>query len=126
MTAMLIGELSKQTGLSKDTIRFYEKLGLIVAISNNMGTKCYKKYSLETVERLSTIVQGKGLGFTLSEIKQLIDEWGDDKISKRDLIEIVEHKIEEIITKKQQLESIETYLVNKLSKLNEEFLSELS
>jgi MerR family transcriptional regulator, copper efflux regulator len=117
---MLIGELSKQTGLSKDTIRFYEKLGLISAVSNDVSTKSYKKYSLETIERLSTIVQGKGLGFTLSEIKQLLDEWGEGEISKRDLIEIVERKIEEVIKKKQQLESIETYLVNKLSKLNVE------
>jgi MerR family transcriptional regulator, copper efflux regulator len=117
---MLIGELSKQTGLSKDTIRFYEKLGLITASSNDMETKCYKKYSLETIERLSTIVQGKGLGFTLSEIKQLLDEWGEGEISKRDLIEIIERKIEEVIKKKQQLESIETYLISKLSKLNVE------
>jgi MerR family transcriptional regulator, copper efflux regulator len=121
---MLIGELSKQTGLSKDTIRFYEKLGLISAISNDVSTKSYKKYSLETIERLSTIVQGKGLGFTLSEIKQLLDEWGGGEISKRDLIEIVERKIAEIIKKKQQLESIETYLVNKLSKLHEEISSD--
>jgi MerR family transcriptional regulator, copper efflux regulator len=117
---MLIGELSKQTGLSKDTIRFYEKLGLITAISNDVSTKSYKKYSLETIERLSTIVQGKGLGFTLSEIKQLLDEWGEGEISKRDLIEIIERKIEEVIKKKQQLESIETYLISKLSKLNVE------
>jgi MerR family transcriptional regulator, copper efflux regulator len=119
---MLIGELSKQTGLSKDTIRFYEKLGLIAAISNDVSTKSYKKYSLETIDRLSTIVQGKGLGFKLSEIKQLLDEWGGGEISKQDLIEIIERKIEEVIKKKQQLESIETYLVNKLSKLNQEIL----
>ncbi len=123
---MLIGELSKQTGLSKDTIRFYEKLGLITAISNEMEKKSYKKYSSETIERLSTIAQGKGLGFTLGEIKQLLDDWGDGEISKRDLVNIVERKIEEVINKKQQLESIETYLINKLSKLNEEVLSECS
>lgn len=121
---MLIGELSKQTGLSKDTIRFYEKLGLITSISNDLGTKSYKKYSLETIERLATIVQGKGLGFTLNEIKQLLDEWGGGEISKRDLIEIIERKIEEVVKKKQQLESIETYLVNKLSKLNAEISSD--
>jgi MerR family transcriptional regulator, copper efflux regulator len=114
---MLIGDLSKQTGLSKDTIRFYEKLGLIAASNHEMKTKSYKRYSLDTIERLSMIVQGKGLGFTLGEIKQLLDEWGGGEISKRDLIEIIERKIAEIIKKKQQLESIETYLVNKLSKL---------
>ncbi len=119
---MLIGELSKQTGLSKDTIRFYEKLGLITAISKDEGRKSYKRYGAETIERLSMIVQCKGLGFTLGEIKQLLDDWGGGEISKRDLIEIVERKIEEVIKKNQQLESIETYLVNKLSKLNKEIL----
>jgi MerR family transcriptional regulator, copper efflux regulator len=49
----------------------------------------------------------------------LLDEWGRGEISQRDLIEIIERKIEEVIKKKQQLESIETYLVNKLSKLNQ-------
>ncbi len=123
---MLIGELSRQTGLSKDTIRFYEKIGLITAISNEIGKKSYKRYSSETIDRLSMIAQGKGLGFTLGEIKQLLDDWGDGEISKRDLVNIVECKIEEVINKKQQLESIETYLINKLSKLNEEILSECS
>jgi DNA-binding transcriptional MerR regulator len=48
--------LPKQTGLSKDTIRFYEKLGLITSIAlstpspeNRQARKCYKKYSLETI-----------------------------------------------------------------------------
>jgi MerR family transcriptional regulator, copper efflux regulator len=69
--------------------------------------------------RLLCTTKGKGLGFTLGEIKQLLDEWGGGEISKRDLIEIVERKIKEVVKKKQQLESIETYLVNKLSKLNQ-------
>jgi tRNA G37 N-methylase TrmD len=41
----------------------------------------------------------------------LLDEWGGGEISKRDLIEIIERKIEEVVKKKQQLESIETYLL---------------
>lgn len=121
---MLIGELSKQTGLSKDTIRFYEKVGLISASDRRAGTKLYKEYSLETIERLRMITQGKGLGFTLSEIKQLLEEWGSGAMSKRDQVEVIERKIEEIAEKTQRLDAIKTYLVTKLSKLNEEVLSE--
>lgn len=55
VTKMLIGELSKKTGLSKDTIRFYEKLGLIAASDRQPGTKLYKEYSPEIVERLLMI-----------------------------------------------------------------------
>lgn len=121
---MLIGELSKKTGLSKDTIRFYEKMGLIAASDRRAGTRLYKEYSPETVDRLCMIVQGKGLGFTLSEMKQLLDEWGSGAISKQDQIKIIERKSEEIVEKTRQLDAIKIYLVGKLSKLKEEVLSE--
>jgi MerR family transcriptional regulator, copper efflux regulator len=131
VAAMLIGELSKQTGVSKDTIRFYEKLGLLVArreaspsVDRQAGTRLYKQYGPETVERLAMITQGKGLGFTLSEIKQLLDDWGSGALSKRDQIQVIERKIEEIVEKREKLDAIETYLVTKLSKLNEEVRSE--
>ncbi|UAJ74557.1 MerR family transcriptional regulator (plasmid) [Synechocystis sp. PCC 7339] len=121
---MLIGELSKKTGLSKDTIRFYDKLGLISASDQRAGTRFYKKYSPGTVERLLMIVQGKELGFTLNEIKQLLDEWNSGGISKRDQIKIIERKIEEVETKTQQLDAIKNYLAVKLRKLSEEVFPE--
>ena len=88
------------------------------------GTRLYKEYSPETVERLLMIAHGKRLGFTLSEIKQLLDEWSDGAISKMDQITIIERKIEEVAEKTQQLDAIKSYLVAKLSKLNEEVSSE--
>jgi MerR family transcriptional regulator, copper efflux regulator len=124
VAAMLMGELSKKTGVSKDTIRFYEKLGLIVGSSREAGTRLYKEYGPETVERLAMITQGKGLGFTLSEIKQLLDDWGSGALSKRDQIQVIERKIEEIVQKREKLDAIEAYLVTKLSKLNEDVRSE--
>jgi MerR family transcriptional regulator, copper efflux regulator len=120
---MLMGELSKKTGVSKDTIRFYEKLGLIVGSTREAGTRLYKEYGPETVERLAMITQGKGLGFTLSEIKQLLDDWGSGALSKRDQIQVIERKIEEIVEKREKLDAIEAYLIAKLSKLNEEVRS---
>ncbi len=119
VAVMLIGELSKKTGLSKDTIRFYEKIGLIVASDRRAGTRLYAEYSPETVERLLMIAQGKGLGFKLSEIKQLLDEYEGGALSKQAQIEIIERKVEEIVEKIQRLDTIKTYLVAKLSKLNE-------
>ncbi|MBI4780375.1 MAG: MerR family transcriptional regulator [Oscillatoriophycideae cyanobacterium NC_groundwater_1537_Pr4_S-0.65um_50_18] len=121
---MLIGELSKKTGLSKDTIRFYEKIGLITACDRRAGTRLYAEYSLETVERLLMIAQGKGLGFRLSEIKQLLDEWEGGALSQQNQIEIIDRKLEEIAEKTQQLNAIKTYLIAKRHKLNEEILAE--
>ncbi|KAB8320222.1 MerR family transcriptional regulator [Tolypothrix campylonemoides VB511288] len=117
---MLISELSKKTGLSKDTIRFYEKIGLIAASDRQAGSRIYKEYSVETIERLLVINQGKGLGFTLNEIKQLLDEWANNGIPKNEQIGIIERKIEEIAQKMQHLTEMKTYLVAKLSRLKQE------
>ncbi len=122
----MIGELSRTTGFSKDTIRFYEKIGLIAASERQAGTRIYKEYNQETVERLQIINQGKGLGFTLSELRQILDEWGSDAeaIPKREVIQILERKLEEVAEKVQQLDAIKTYIVTKLRRLNQEISSE--
>ncbi|MEL6903398.1 MAG: MerR family transcriptional regulator, partial [Cyanobacteria bacterium J06606_4] len=74
---MLIGELAKQSNLSKDTIRFYEKIGLLSAGERRAGSRVYKEFPPHTLMRLQLIRQAKKLGFTLSEIKGAIDSWED-------------------------------------------------
>lgn len=117
---MLIGELSKKTGLSKDTIRFYEKIGLITASDRKAGTRIYKEFNEETVERLLMINQGKKLGFKLKEIRQLLDEWGHASMPKHEQIRTIENKLEEVEEKMQQLGTIKSYLAAKLSKLKQD------
>ncbi len=68
---MLIGELSKRSGLSRDTIRYYERLLLIVVKDRPPGSH-YKNYGQEVFERLQQIQQLKGLGFTLNEVRRLL------------------------------------------------------
>lgn len=114
---MLIGELSKQTGLSKDTIRFYEKLGLIVATEREAGSRLYKEFDEDTIQRLFIIKQGQSLGFTLGEMKELADVWGTPSIPKREQLRIIAGKLEQITEKLQQLSDIQTFLKAKLNKL---------
>jgi MerR family transcriptional regulator, copper efflux regulator len=114
---MLIGELSKQTGLSKDTIRFYEKLGLIVATEREAGSRLYKEFDEDTIQRLFIIKQGQRLGFTLSEMKELADVWVSSSIPKRQQLTIIEGKLEQISEKLQQLGNIQKFLKSKLAKL---------
>ena len=75
---MLIGELSKQSSFSRDTIRFYEKLGLIQATTFDRKENNYKNYSTDTLERLGQIRQFKELSFTLTEIEGLLDAFGNE------------------------------------------------
>lgn len=124
---MLIGELSKKTGLTKDTIRFYEKMGLVVAYNRQAGTRLYKEFGEDMVQRLLLISQAKALGFTLKEIKQFVQEWGSHgMIPKYEQILIIERKLEEISQKMCKLSEVKTYLKAKLEQLmNESHLGNL-
>jgi MerR family transcriptional regulator, copper efflux regulator len=62
---MLIGTLSTLTGLSRDSLRFYEKRGLLQARRADNG---YRDYPEETVQWLGYVRTAQQLGFTLTEI----------------------------------------------------------
>lgn len=104
---MLIGELSKQTQLSLHTIRYYEKSGLIkgkrptASNSNN-----YLDYDKDCVDRLLLIRDAKSVGFTLAEIKALVDVWFSNRISKSKKIDILNKKSLEIENKIKELNGI--------------------
>lgn len=91
---MLIGELSKRSGLSRDTIRYYEKLMLLAAANRNVGND-YKNYGYDALERLHHIQQLKDIGFTLREIRQLLAGGGNHHPC-RDLPLQLTQKIENI------------------------------
>ncbi len=67
---MTIGRVANVAGVSIDTIRFYERQGLIVAPRRSFSG--YRNYSDDVLDRLRFIVDAKRLGFTLKEIKELL------------------------------------------------------
>jgi MerR family transcriptional regulator, copper efflux regulator len=115
---MLIGELAKKTELSKDTIRFYQKIGLIRHIGRQSSQNNYKQYDSTTVERLKLIKRAKELGFTLNEIAMAIDAWQGNKLSKTEKIQIFQNKIVDIDRRIDNLNQIKAYLQSKLDLLD--------
>jgi MerR family transcriptional regulator, copper efflux regulator len=111
MNGMTIGKLAKQTGVSAETIRFYERQGLIEpplrADSN------YRIYPDGEVGRLKFIKRAKNLGFSLSEIKELLNLRHDPRATKGDVksrtvakIEDVSQKIDDLTRIKKALEQL--------------------
>lgn len=84
-----IGELSDVSGVSIDTIRFYEEKGLIKPYNRN--EKGYRFYGPSTSKKLQFIISAKELGFTLNEIKALINI----KINKKGKCSLALDKIKE-------------------------------
>jgi DNA-binding transcriptional MerR regulator len=93
---MLIGEISKQTGLSRDTIRFYEKQGLIVVPKKLRRENNYKDYPEEVVNKLRMIRLLQGHGFTLREIDTFFGKWQAEDASCKNLVHTLETKVRQI------------------------------
>ena len=104
---MLIGQLAKQTELSRDTIRFYEKIQLIQSITRNNG---YKDYPEQTLQQLHLIRTAKNLGFSLNEIKQILALTTQGEIPAIQVQDIFQDKLNMIDEKIEQLMNIKTML----------------
>jgi MerR family transcriptional regulator, copper efflux regulator len=112
---MLISELSEKTGVSKDTIRFYEKAGLLQPDMAARGENNYRQYTDKAIEELNFIKRAKTLGFTLKEIKKIIAEW--DFTSPEQAAKFIQLKLEQIEEKIEQLQQFKTHLLEKKAKL---------
>lgn len=109
---MLIGELSKRCGLSRDTIRFYEKNRLITIGRKERRYNNYKEYSEDTLQRLVTIKRIKGFGFTLNEVSELLELIDVKQATCDNVLDLFEEKVKKVDDKIHELISIRTLLLN--------------
>ena len=70
MKSLTIGQLARRAGVGVETVRFYERKGLLEEPSRRPSG--YRQYDEGVVDRLRFIRRGKELGFTLGEIKELL------------------------------------------------------
>ena len=66
-----IGELAARTGLTRDTIRYYERQGLLCSDAPVESTNDYRDYPEEAVERLQMIVEARGARFSVEDLQHL-------------------------------------------------------
>lgn len=93
---LLIGEFARQVGSSKDTIRFYTRLGLLSSSERLAGSRTYAVYGESQIERYEFIEFCKELGFTLKDIGQALKEMDAGTFSDRRRQTLVENKLVEI------------------------------
>jgi DNA-binding transcriptional MerR regulator len=117
-SAIQIGEAAQRSRLSIDTIRFYERRSLIPRASRTMGQ--FRLYSADDLARLTFIKQMQGLGFSLREIKQLLDLRDRGGHACRDVRDLLSSKLSEIRSKIRNLQNLEHELVLDLQKCNRE------
>ena len=111
MSALTIGKLARATGTTVETIRYYEKSGLIAAPARTDGN--YRSYRPEDLERLRFVRRTRDLGFSLDEVRALLDmaEQRDrdcrtvDELANRHLEEI-DRKIADLTMLKRELSGV--------------------
>ncbi|ABR34188.1 MerR family transcriptional regulator [Clostridium beijerinckii] len=119
---MKINEVSKKTGLSISTIRFYEKEGLIPEKYVSRNANNYRSYSVDIIDYLLMIKTVHSVGFSLREIKE-IQKSNDNIISIDTKIELLQEKIKEVEEQKENLNKTEIILKKMLkNKLNSKLI----
>lgn len=105
---LTIGEISKRTGVNIETIRYYERIGMLPPPPRTEGG--HRLYDSTHVRILAFIRRSRELGFSLNEIRALIRLGGPEKASCREVREIATHHLEDIRAKLVDLRKLERLL----------------
>jgi Cu(I)-responsive transcriptional regulator len=108
---LTIGDLGKATGTKVETVRYYERIGLLPKPSRSTGN--YRTYGASELNRLSFIRRARDLGFSLDQVRALLrlsdDRTGDcaavDRIASEHLRE-VDRKLADLKTLRRELKSV--------------------
>jgi Cu(I)-responsive transcriptional regulator len=108
---LTIGRLAQATGTNVETIRFYEKIGILAPAARTDGN--YRSYNLADLNRLSFIRRARDLGFSLDQVKALLllsDDRSQSCAAADDIAKLhrdeVERKIRDLQAMKAELDRI--------------------
>jgi DNA-binding transcriptional MerR regulator len=113
---MRIGQISKHTGLSVDAIRFYERNGLLAAPARSQGG--FRLYSPADLSTLEFIRNLQTLGFSLTEIRELLSLRTNDLRACSEVRKKLDRKLKDIHAKRAALMKLEDELKAALTKCN--------
>ena len=105
MTDMTIGKIARKAGVGVETIRFYERKGLIEQPPKPPFAG-FRLYSIETVRRVRFIRQAQELGFSLREIDELLALRTDPAVDCADVRDRARAKLDEVEHKITRLQRI--------------------
>lgn len=97
---LLIGTLATQANTTKDTIRHYDQLGLLKSRKRQAGSRLYTEFHPECVERIELIKSAQAIGFTLTEIKDSLNDYYDGQLDIDLQLSLTQQKLAQV--KKQQ------------------------
>ena len=109
MEKLTIGQLARKAGVNLETIRYYERRGLIPDPPRNSSG--HRQYGQQDLQRTLFIKRAQALGFTLKEIAELLSLRVEPGVSCRDVKERVQAKIADVEKRMAALEEMRAALV---------------
>ena len=107
MKQLTIGKLAEESGVGVETVRFYERKGLIKKPSTKTG---FRKYPEEDISRIRFIKRTQEIGFTLKEVQEILELNTSPKATCGDVQRIALLKIKEVEAKIRDLEKMKSSL----------------
>jgi DNA-binding transcriptional MerR regulator len=108
-----IGAVAKHSGIGIEALRFYERSGLLESPSRTESG--YRVYDAAVLERLAFIKQAQTLGFSLNEIKRIIDDARAGKSPCDEVRALVRQRLAELDTRLREMRRYRTALATTLA-----------
>lgn len=112
---MKIGELAQSAGVSVDTLRFYEKQGLLPAPVR--ASNGYRHYNESHLARLRFVRSAQALGFTLTQIGEILPQMAQGTFGRAEIERRLQGKIAEIEAQMLTLQNLKQQLLDSFAQL---------
>ena len=112
-----IGEVSKRSGVGIEALRFYEKSGLLDSPARTFSG--YRVYGEDVLERLAFIKQAQALGFSLDEVRRIVEDARKGQSPCDDVREIVRRRLSELDERLRELHRYREELQQTLAEWDE-------
>ena len=114
MRPMTIAKLAEASGVHLETVRYYERIGLVPKPSRTASN--YRSYGAKDVERLSFIRRAREIGFSISEIKELLTLAQPSRAPCAEVQTLTSGHLDEVRAKIADLCKLEAILANALER----------
>lgn len=109
-----ISQLARAADVPSTTVRYYERIGLVVPEDRSQGN--YRLYSEESLRKLNFIRAAQSIGFTLDDVKILLDTPGSSAASCRLVQPLIEQRLAEVAQRLKDLRHVQMVLKSSLEK----------
>lgn len=111
-SSLLVGELARESGVTPDTVRFYERASLLAAPARTAAG--YRVYDSAALDRIRFIKRAQKLGFTLDQIRQILSLRGNRPATCQCVLRMAEASLVDVEAKLRDLQAFRDALIKNL------------